>query len=103
MMPIPKNCTPNYWLSCISLKENTTITPLQIMEHLEKHNIETRPIWKPMSLQPYYTPYDIVTTSSTPASHNIYNQGLCLPSDVKMTKEEQSKVCNLILNMFCDV
>jgi len=100
MNPVPTGYTSNYWLSCITLEKDSLITPLDIMERLERENIESRPIWKPMSLQPYYQGSDFISTTSTAASHDIFARGLCLPSDVKMTQEEQTLVCDLILEMF---
>ena len=59
MMPIQDYDNPNCWLSCILLKG--AIKPLDIIEALEAENIESRPIWKPMHLQPYYEEYDFIT------------------------------------------
>jgi len=100
MMPIPSICIPNYWLSCITLESGCPVTPIQIMEHLEQQNIETRPIWKPMSLQPYYRDCNFVSITLPAVGHDIYNRGLCLPSDVKMTSAEQAIVCDLIMDLF---
>lgn len=60
--PIPKDTVPNHWLSVITLKENSKVKPLDIMEALEKENIESRPVWKPMHLQPVFEKYDFITT-----------------------------------------
>ena len=100
MNPVPDNCVSNYWLSCMTLEHGCPVTPLEIMEHLEKENVETRPTWKPMSLQPYYQTCDFITTTPVAVGHDIFARGLCLPSDVKMTLEEQTRVCDIILNMF---
>ena len=51
-MPVNEWDKPNYWLSCITLKGK--VKPLELIEALEKENIESRPIWKPMHMQPYY-------------------------------------------------
>ncbi len=58
MMPVCDFGEPNYWLSVITLKETSKVKPLDIMLALEKENIESRPVWKPMHLQPYYKKYD---------------------------------------------
>ena len=54
MMPITEGCTSNQWLSVITLKEESKVKPTDIIEALEKENIESRRIWKPMNLQPIY-------------------------------------------------
>ena len=100
MNPVPDCCKPNYWLSCITLEHESPVTALQIMERLEKENIETRPLWKPMSMQPYYKGCDFITTVNQAVGKDLFSRGLCLPSDVKMTQNEQERVCDLILEMF---
>jgi len=99
MNPIPDNCVANHWLSCITLDDNCPVSAIEIMEHLEKEQIETRPLWKPMSLQPYYEDCDFISTSKKPITHDLFSRGLCLPSDVKMTTDEQARVCESILKM----
>ena len=54
MNPFRTESEPNFWLSCILLSKDCNVTPIMIMEALEKKNIETRPIWKPMHLQPVF-------------------------------------------------
>jgi dTDP-4-amino-4,6-dideoxygalactose transaminase len=98
--PIPSNCKANHWLSCLTLEKSSPICAIDIMENLEKENIETRPLWKPMSLQPYYSDCDHIFVNPTPICHNLFESGLCLPSDVKMSEDEQSRVCELILSYF---
>lgn len=95
MMPIQGYDQPNYWLSCILL--NGKIKPLDIIEALEADNIESRPIWKPMHLQPYYEEYDFVTLQEQSSmAEDIFNRGVCLPSDTKMTDEELKRVVEVI-------
>ena len=100
MNPVPNNCKVNYWLSCMTLEKGSPVSALQLMERLEKENIETRPVWKPMSMQPFYQDCDFITAEPEAADADIFSRGVCLPSDVKMTKDEQERVCNLILEMF---
>lgn len=100
MNPIPNNCQANHWLSCITIKKECSVTALQVIERLEKENIETRPVWKPMSLQPYYQGCNFVTAAPSAVDADIFSRGLCLPTDVKMTQAEQERVCDIILNMF---
>jgi dTDP-4-amino-4,6-dideoxygalactose transaminase len=88
---------PNFWLSCITLDGNCRIEPIEIMDALAKHNIEARPIWKPMHLQPFYTDNDFI---STDVGEDIFSRGLCLPSDIKMTEVEQKFVIDIINGYF---
>ena len=57
MMPICDYGNPNYWLSCMAINKESNVKPLDIMVALERENIESRPIWKPMHMQPYYEKY----------------------------------------------
>ena len=97
MQPYLKNSTPNHWLSSILLEKNSKVKPLDIIVALEKENIESRPIWKPMHLQPVFADYDFITTEEKESiSQDIFERGVCLPSDTKMTEEEQEKVIETI-------
>ncbi|NMB40663.1 MAG: aminotransferase DegT, partial [Firmicutes bacterium] len=58
-MPVNDWNKPNYWLSCLTL--NGPVKPLDIIEALEAENIESRPLWKPMHMQPYFARYDFIT------------------------------------------
>lgn len=100
MQPIPNNTKPNHWLSVITLKKNSKIKPLEIMEALEKENIESRPVWKPMHMQPVFKAYDFIKVSDKPISEELFEKGVCLPSDTKMTNEEQEVVINIIKKLF---
>ena len=101
MQPYLKNTKPNHWLSAILLNENSKIKPIDIILALEKENIESRPIWKPMHLQPVFENCDFITTAKQGSnSQDIFERGVCLPSDTKMTEEEQEKVIKIIKNLF---
>lgn len=99
MNPVPAGCEPNHWLSCLTLKEGGPASVIRVMEGLEGERIETRPIWKPMSMQPYYGGCDFITSANTAVDADIFRRGMCLPSDVKMTVDEQALVCGLINSM----
>jgi dTDP-4-amino-4,6-dideoxygalactose transaminase len=86
---------PNCWLTSITLKGR--LRPLEIIEALEKENIESRPIWKPMHMQPFFEKYDFIGGK---VGEHIFENGLCLPSDTKMTVEEQKKVINIIRELY---
>lgn len=101
MQPYMQNSKPNFWLSAIILDKDSKVTPLQIIEALEKENIESRPIWKPMQLQPVFADRDFITLNeSGSVSEDIFSRGVCLPSDTKMTREEQAKVIEIIKGLF---
>ena len=100
MQPIPENTKPNHWLSVITLKENSKVKPLDIMEALEKENIESRPVWKPMHMQPVFKDYDFIKVEEESVSEDLFERGVCLPSDTKMTKEEQNKVIEIIKSLW---
>lgn len=100
MKPVPVDTKPNYWLSTMLLKEESKVTPLNIMEALEKENIESRPIWKAMHMQPVFEKYDFIKVEDKPVSEDIFARGVCLPSDTKMTKEEQQEVIRIIKELF---
>jgi len=101
MNPIPENCEANYWLSCLTLNSECKVKPLDIMLALEKENIESRPIWKPMHLQPVYAGNDFITMEAEGSvGEDIFKRGVCLPSDIKMTEEEQEEIIKIIKMCF---
>lgn len=100
MQPILADTKPNHWLSVITLKENSKVKPLDIMETLEKENIESRPVWKPMHMQPVFKQYDFIKVENKAVSEDLFKRGVCLPSDTKMTKEEQDKIIEIINNLW---
>ncbi|QEK13202.1 aminotransferase class I/II-fold pyridoxal phosphate-dependent enzyme [Crassaminicella thermophila] len=94
-MPINEWNEPNYWLSCMILSGK--VNPLDIMEALEKENIESRPIWKPMHMQPFFAKYDYIGGD---VSEKLFENGVCLPSDTKMTDEDLTRVCEIIKGLW---
>mgnify|MGYP002516505497 FL=1 len=119
MNPYLPDTEPNFWLSCLLVdedamteqirsdhdsrytKESGKSCPDEIREVLASYNIETRPIWKPMHLQPIYADHDFITAADgVCVDEDIFNRGLCLPSDIKMTVEEQDAVIEIIRGLF---
>lgn len=101
MNPYLEDSVPNHWLSCITIKEGSKVTPLDVICALEKENIESRPVWKPMHLQPVFEGYDFITTEeSGSVGEDIFNRGVCLPSDVKMTEEDLQRVISIVKSLF---
>lgn len=86
---------PNYWLTCITLSGK--VKPIDIIEALEKDNIESRPIWKPMHMQPFYEGYDFIGGD---VARSIFENGVCLPSDTKMTDDDLNRVCGIIKGLW---
>ena len=88
--------------------------PTQILEELAKHNAEGRPIWKPMHMQPIYRMHGFVTRegdgrgrtnayiagSGLDVGMDIFARGLCLPSDNKMTPDQQEKIIQIVRSCF---
>ena len=94
-MPVNNWNEPNFWLTCITL--NGRIKPIDIILALENENIESRPIWKPMHLQPVFKDYDFIGKG---VSNKIFETGVCLPSDTKMTDEDLSRICDVIKRLW---
>ena len=95
MNPYLEDSVPNFWLSCILLEDGD---PIRLMEKLGEVNIEARPIWKPMHMQPVFRNCDFISAAEQPVNEDIFARGLCLPSDIKMTAEEQDFVIEIIRN-----
>ena len=94
-MPINDWNEPNYWLSVMTLSGK--VRPLDVMEALEKENIESRPVWKPMHMQPFFAEYDYVGGD---VSEKLFENGVCLPSDTKMTDGELERICSIIKGLW---
>lgn len=90
-MPDNEWDSPNYWLSALIVNDGDK--NLRIIEALEKENIESRPIWKPLHTQPFFKGYDFVGSN---VSEQLFEKGLCLPSDTKMSTNDLSKVVNVV-------
>ena len=100
MNPYLVNSNPNFWLSCITIEPKSNVTPISIIEALEKDNIESRPIWKPMHMQPVFKGYDYITAKDKSVSEKIFLNGMCLPSDIKNTKEDMNRIINIVRKCF---
>ena len=114
-----KIMSPNFWLSCLLIDEkfmcrqvrsdnqalfiaeHDKTCPTEILETLAKFNAEGRPIWKPMHLQPiYYNNPFVAENDGEDVGADIFNRGLCLPSDIKMTETQQDKIIEIIRACF---
>ena len=130
MNPFLDNSDPNHWLSCVIIdkdamcytvrgekqavytSERGKSCPTEILEALSAFGFEGRPIWKPMHLQPLYRMQEFVTATGAcraadikeaglvDVGADIFERGLCLPSDIKMTDEQQDMVIEIISRCF---
>ena len=88
--PLTKD-VPNYWLSCILV--DSAKRKERIIKKLADENIEARHLWKPMHLQPFFAECGFVGTD---VAEKLFELGLCLPSDSKMTDDDLQKVCDVV-------
>ncbi|MBR5134438.1 MAG: aminotransferase class I/II-fold pyridoxal phosphate-dependent enzyme [Clostridia bacterium] len=100
MNPYVAESTPNFWLSCMLIDESSNVDPIAVLEALKEEQIESRPIWKPMHMQPVFADADFVTAGDEAVDEMIFAKGLCLPSDIKMTAEQQQRVIDAIKACF---
>ena len=110
---------PNFWLSCMIIDEEAMChqtrgdcvaefipeqgksCPTEILEALNRQNAEGRPIWKPMHMQPIFRDAAFVAAEEgRDVGADIFKRGLCLPSDHKMTNEQQDVIIQIIRNCF---
>jgi len=114
----PENAEPNFWLSCMIIHEEAMskqvrgetdaqytpepgkTCPTEILEKLAAINAEGRPIWKPMHMQPIFREYTFVTREGVDVGMDLFHRGLCLPSDNKMTPEQQDVIIQVIRSCF---
>ena len=116
----PEKMVPNFWLSCMLINadamcgqertdtkasyisEHGKSCPTEILEALAAHNAEGRPIWKPMHMQPIYRNNPFVSRhgGAVDVGADIFDRGLCLPSDVKMTAQEQDAIIEIVRRCF---
>lgn len=95
-MPVAEYGSPNYWMTVITINKNSSITPYMIMDVLTEQNIESRPIWKPMHLQPIFKECKYYTHDDRDISEDLFNRGVCLPSGTLMTEQDQNRVIECI-------
>ena len=102
MNPMNPDGDANNWLSCILLKEGCKVTTNDVMDALEAENIESRPIWKPMNLQPVFADCDFFNHNDEGISvgEDIFNRGVCMPSDIKNTPEDMELIIKTVRKLF---
>ena len=119
MNPILPDAEPNYWLSAMVIDRDAMCTqirdesraryipepgkscPTQILESLAAYNAEGRPFWKPMHMQPVYRMHAFVSADVTgDVGKDLFARGLCLPSDIKMTRQQQEQIIQIVRDCF---
>ena len=84
----------NHWLTCIIINEKkSNFNKDELRLALKKENIESRPLWKPLHLQPIFSSYKFYGKN---ICENLFNTGLCLPSGSNLSKYEKSRITNVI-------
>jgi len=94
-MPVNDFNEPNCWLTCIQLSGKTR--PLDVIEALEADNIESRPIWKPLHLQPFFAGCPCVGGDT---ARGIFENGLCLPSGTNLSEGDLERVTGVIKKLW---
>lgn len=134
MNPVGEGTEPNYWISCMTCEssiqfretrserdytytsQHGTASPMEIYDALDAFNVESSPVYKPMSMQPVFQNYDQITLDGSKREYPEFDQdgfwircdvarynfdrGLCLPSDIKMTEEEQDRIIEIVRSCF---
>lgn len=89
----------NYWLSSLLIEPQLTngIDREVLRLAFEAENIESRPLWKPMHMQPIFEQYPYYGTN---VAENLFEKGLCLPSGSNLTDDDRTRISNVIYNLF---
>lgn len=102
MNPLNPEGDANCWLSGMTIAEGCPVTPDMIMDALEGINAESRPVWKPMHMQPFFAKEDFFPhyEDGRSVGEDIFKRGLCLPSDIKNTDEDMELIIRTIKECF---
>jgi len=94
-----ENYFANYWLTTVLVDPTVTkgITNETVRLKLLEENIESRPLWKPMHLQPIYSNYPYYGNN---IAETLFNRGLCLPSGSNLSVEERARIKSVLINLF---
>ena len=90
-MPEAQWCTHTRWLTCLTIAAGATREDVRLAR--EANQVEARPAWKPMHLQPAYSEYEFVGGS---VSAGLFEHGLCLPSGSSMTAADIKRVVDRV-------
>ena len=120
LMPVGENTNSNCWLTAIQLSDESPVKPMDIILALEADNIESRPVWKPMHLQPVFAHCDFVSADETgravgrehfvitdeasgadnSVSGTLFSHGVCMPSDTKMDDGDLTRICDVVKGLW---
>jgi dTDP-4-amino-4,6-dideoxygalactose transaminase len=93
-MPEAPGCRSTFWLTALTVDPAVTgVNREAIRVELERHDIEARPVWKPMHLQPYYEDYEMMGGT---VSNRLFELGLCLPSGSNLSQEDRTRVVEIV-------
>ncbi|MBD0260775.1 MAG: DegT/DnrJ/EryC1/StrS family aminotransferase, partial [Cytophagales bacterium] len=92
--------TGNRWLTCIVVDEAQSdgVTRETVRLALAEDNIEARPLWKPMHLQPVFAQYPYYGTGHV--AEDLFNRGLCLPSGSNLSEEDLDRIVRIVRGVF---
>ena len=99
-MPLASYGISNRWLTTLTINEQKTgFNRDSVIAALEKEDIESRPVWKPMHLQPLYQEFEYFFSCEDDISKKLFHDGLCLPSGTSLSKIDQEKIIDIILSI----
>lgn len=100
-MPELENTWSNRWLTTLTIDEGVTgVSVHSILDKLEEENIEARPVWKPLHMQPLFRGVRFYSDSEEECvSERLFATGLCLPSGSSLTRDDQERVIRCIKTM----
>lgn len=108
LMPRDIKSYSNCWLTAVQLSADSPVRPMEVIQALAEEDIESRPVWKPLHLQPVFAAcgfitqtgnieiWDKETGADTSAAGRLFENGVCLPSDTKMTDGDLERVCRVV-------
>lgn len=100
MAPMQEDSRPNCWLSAMLLEAGCGVSPTDVVAALQEENIEARHLWKPMHMQPVFSGCKFIRAEEEAVSEELFRRGVCLPSDTKMSREQQARVCEAVKRLF---
>lgn len=102
MNPMNPDGDANNWLSGAILAPGCGVTPDLLMDALDADHIESRPVWKPMHLQPVFQGCEFFPhwEGEPSVSEDVFHRGVCLPSDVKNTQEDMDRIVSIIRGLW---
>jgi dTDP-4-amino-4,6-dideoxygalactose transaminase len=112
LMPQGEEERSNCWLTAIQLSDDCKVKPIDIMLTLEEDDVESRPVWKPLHLQPFFGECDFISDvqelyitdeemgADNSIAGSIFRKGVCMPSDSKMTDEDLERICGIVKELW---